>query len=306
MGRRKKIITREFIIGSAGIAALLLIYFLINFFKGIDLFKMGERYYVKFDNISQLVNSSPVYLNGFKAGNVRNINYDYSNMKNIVVELEIDKRLHIPQGSIAKITTHMLGGADISIMLSKSTTFIAPGDTIDGIIDMGIAGEASEKIMPAFDRMMPKVDSILTSLNALLANPALTTSVENIGTLTSELTTTTRELNALLGEDVPQITERMIEIENDMLAVSSQLSEMDYKRLVGTLDSALVNVQQITAALNAGEGTMGLLLKDSTLYNNLNRTSEAASALLENLRENPKRYVHFSLFGKKDKEEKQK
>lgn len=306
MGRRKKIITREFIIGSAGIAALLLIYFLINFFKGIDLFKMGERYYVKFDNISQLVNSSPVYLNGFKAGNVRNINYDYSNMKNIVVELEIDKRLHIPQGSIAKITTHMLGGADISIMLSKSTTFIAPGDTIDGIIDMGIAGEASEKIMPAFDRMMPKVDSILTSLNALLANPALNTSVENIGTLTSELTTTTRELNALLGEDVPQITERMIEIENDMLAVSSQLSEMDYKRLVGTLDSALVNVQQITAALNAGEGTMGLLLKDSTLYNNLNRTSEAASALLENLRENPKRYVHFSLFGKKDKEEKQK
>lgn len=306
MGRRKKIITREFIIGSAGIAALLLIYFLINFFKGIDLFKMGERYYVKFDNISQLVNSSPVYLNGFKAGNVRNINYDYSNMKNIVVELEIDKRLHIPHGSIAKITTHMLGGADISIMLSKSTTFIAPGDTIDGIIDMGIAGEASEKIMPAFDRMMPKVDSILTSLNALLANPALTTSVENIGTLTSELTTTTRELNALLGEDVPQITERMIEIENDMLAVSSQLSEMDYKRLVGTLDSALVNVQQITAALNAGEGTMGLLLKDSTLYNNLNRTSEAASALLENLRENPKRYVHFSLFGKKDKEEKQK
>lgn len=298
---KKKIFSREFFIGVIGVTALLLIYFLINFFKGIDLFKMGERYFVQFENVSQLVNSSPVYLNGFKAGNVRNINYDFTNMKNVVVELEIDKRLHIPKGSIAKITTHMLGGADISIILSDNKTYLQPGDTLKGILDKGIAGEASEKIMPAFDSMMPKIDSILVSLNALLANPSLTASVENVESLTKELNTTTRELNRLLNNDVPQITERMIHLEEDMLAISSQLTEVDYARLFSMLDSNLVNIQQITSAINRGDGTLGMLMKDSTLYNNLNKTTEAATALLENLRENPKRYVHFSLFGRKEK-----
>lgn len=296
-----KLLSREFIIGAIGIVALLLLYFLINFFKGIDLFKMGERYYVKFDNVSQLVSSSPVYLNGFKAGNVRNITYDFADMKNIVVEIEIDKRLRIPKGSLAKITTHMLGGADISIELSHESEILVPGDTLKGILDRGIAGEASDKIMPAFDRIMPRIDSILVSLNTLLANPSLAASVENTAQLTKELNTTTRQLNALLADDVPQITERMVQIEEDMLAVSSQLKDVDYNELFGKIDSALSNIQQITAEINNGEGTVGELVKNKELYDRLNSTCEAATQLLEDLRKNPKRYVHFSIFGRKEK-----
>ena len=105
--KKNKIFSREFLIGVLGIAALLTIYFLINFFKGIDLFKMGNTYYVKFNNISQLASSSPVYLNGFKAGNVREIHYDYNDLSNIIVEIEIDKRLQIPSGSTAKERIYM-------------------------------------------------------------------------------------------------------------------------------------------------------------------------------------------------------
>lgn len=299
--KNRKFLSREFTIGAIGIVALLLLYFLINFFKGIDLFKMGERYYVKFDNVSQLVSSSPVYLNGFKAGNVRNITYDFADMKNIIVEIEIDKRLRIPKGSIAKITTHMLGGADISIDMSHENEILAPGDTLKGVLDRGIAGEASDKIMPAFDRIMPRIDSILVSLNTLLANPSLTTSVDNIALLTKELNTTTRQLNTLLTDDVPQITERMVQIEEDMLTVGSQLKEVDYKELFGKIDSTLSNIQQITAEINNGEGTVSALIKNRELYNQLNNTCEAATQLLEDLRKNPKRYVHFSLFGRKEK-----
>lgn len=298
---KNKFFTREFLIGAIGIAALLLIYFLINFFKGIDLFKMGERYYVRFDNVSQLVSSSPIYLNGFKAGNVRSINYDYHNVNNIIVEMEIDKRLQIPRGSIAKITTHMLGGADISIVLSDEADFFVPGDTLRGILDKGIAGEANDKIMPAFNRIMPKVDSILTSLNVLLSNPSLSASVENAESLTHELTVTTRRLNALLADDIPQITDRMVQIEDNMIDVSEKLSEVDYKSLCDKLESTLSNLQQITASINNGEGTVGKLLSDEALYNRLDSTAQAATLLLDDLRKNPKRYVHFSLFGRKQK-----
>lgn len=297
----KKIFSREFIIGAAGIASLLLIYFLINFFKGIDLFKMGERYYVRFDNVSQLVSSSPVYLNGFKAGNVRSINYDYHNVNNIIVELEIDKRLQIPRGSTAKITTHMLGGADISIVLSNETALLAPGDTLQGILDKGIAGEASEKIMPAFNNIMPKIDSIMTSLNTLLSNPSLAATVENAEGLTGELHKTTRQLNTLLANDIPQITDRMVQIEDNMIDVTSKLTEVDYQALCDKLESTLTNIQQITADINSGKGTAGKLMKDEELYNRLDSTAQAATLLLEDLRKNPKRYVHFSLFGRKEK-----
>ena len=94
-----------------------------------------------------------------------------------------------------------------------------------------------------------------------------------------------------------------MKIEDDLLKMSSQLSEVDYTKLIGSLEASLTNIEEITTALNNGEGTAGMLLKDSALYNKLNNTSEAATLLLEDLKKNPKRYVHFSVFGKKEKAE---
>ena len=292
--------SKEFIVGAIGILALLLIYLMINFFKGIDLFKDGERYYVKFDNIGEVVNSSPIYLNGYKAGNVQGINYDFENMKSVIVTIDIDKRLRIPQGSYAEVNNHMLGGSDVSIILSNSDKYIAPGDTIEGRLNKGLQGEMGD-VIPSLTNMIPKVDSILTSLNALLAAPELPNSIKNVDKLTSDLTTTTAQINTLLGRDIPQITERVVQMEDDVLAVSSQLKEVDYKQLFASLESTLHNLESITTALKNGEGTPGMLLKDKTLYNKLDSTCSAANALLTDLKKNPKRYVHFSVFGSKDK-----
>lgn len=290
--------SKELIVGSTGILALLLIYLMINFFKGIDLFKDGEHYYVKFDNIGQIVSSSPIFLNGYKAGNVRSISYDFENMKNVIVEIDIDKRLRIPVGSYAEVNNHMLGGSEISIILADNNQYISAGDTITGRLNKGLAGEMGNAI-PTINNMIPKVDSILTSLNILLANPALNSSISNIGEITEDLSTTTECINSLLAHEVPQITERMVKIEDDILKVSSQLSEADYKKLLTTLGTSIENIESITSALEKGEGTAGKLLKDNELYNKLDSTCSAARALLEDLKENPKRYVHFSIFGKK-------
>ena len=297
----KKIFSRELLIGATGILAIVIIYFLINFFKGINLFSIENSYYVKFPDVCQLVNSSPVYVNGYRVGNVRNIDYDYEHPGNIVVSLEIDERMKLPAGSYATITTHMLGGTDISLVLGKSNNVLAPGDTLPGIPDKGIAAVASEKILPAFDSMVPKLDSLLSKMNILLSNPAINATLENTAVLTEELKKTTDGINKLLAKDVPAITDRMVQLEDDMLAVSGQLKEVDYKALAAQFDNTLRNIEQLTATLNSKEGTIGMLLNDTTLYRNLCTTCEQAEALLQNLREEPKRYVHFSLFGRKDK-----
>ena len=297
----KKIFSREVLIGATGILAILIIYLLINFFKGINLFKPDNHYYIKFPDVCQLVNSSPVFINGYSVGNVRNINYDYENPGNIIVTIEIDERMKVPEGSHATITTHMLGGTDISLVLGKSNKILTPGDTLPGIPDKGIAAVAGEKILPAFETLMPKLDSILGNLNTLLANPALNTSINNAATLTEELKKTTAGINQLLGKDVPAITDRMIRLEDDMLAVSGELKQINYTDISNMLEATLKNANELSATLNSKNGTIGLLLNDTTLYRNLCTTCEQAESLLVNLREQPKRYVHFSLFGRKEK-----
>lgn len=293
---KNKTFTRELWVGLLGILALLVIYLLINFFKGINVLNEGDKYYIKFDNIGEIVKTSPVYLNGYKVGNVSNISYDFSATDAVIVEISVDKRLQITQGSYAEVNNKMLGSSTISLMLDKDSKRIVAGDTINGYLNGGAMKEAGD-MLPKVSAMIPKIDSILISLNSILGNPSINRSIDNAAQLSSELTRTTAMLNSILKEDIPVATEKLINLENDMLAVSSQLKEIDYRKIFATLEESVNNMKSITEALNSGEGTAGLLLKDSTLYNNLNDASKAATALLDDLKKNPKRYVHFSLFG---------
>ena len=303
MEKKKGTFTRELWIGLLGIASIVIVYLLINFFKGINIFSNGEKYYVRFSNIGEIVNTSPIFINGYKVGHVSNVIYNFENPDEVYVEMLLDSQLQMPQGSVALINTKMLGSSTISLALGKSTTMIHPGDTIEGRMNTGAMDEAAEMI-PQITAMLPKLDSILVSLNSTLANPAINSSVDNIGELTAELNTTAKLLNNVLANDIPAATGKLVEIEDDLLKMSSQLSEVDYNKLIGSLEASLTNIQNITAALNNGEGTAGMLLKDSTLYNKLNNTTEAATLLLEDLKKNPKRYVHFSVFGRKEKADK--
>lgn len=301
MEKKKSTFTRELWIGVLGIIAILIIYLLINFFKGINIFSTGEKYYVKFSNIGEIVNTSPVFINGYKVGHVSNVIYNFNNPDEVYVEMHLDNQLQMPVGSVALINTKLLGSSTISLALGNGDTMIQPGDTLEGRMNTGAMDEAGE-MLPKITAMLPKLDSILVSLNSTLANPAINKSVNNIETLTAELNNTATLLNSVLKNEIPVATDKLIKIEDDLLKMSAQLSEVDYNKLIGSLEASLNNIQEITTALNNGEGTAGMLLKDEALYNKLNNTAEAATLLLEDLKQNPKRYVHFSVFGKKDKE----
>ena len=294
---------RELWIGILGITAILTVYLLINFFKGIDIFNDGNKYYVNFSNIGEVANSSPVFINGYKVGHVSNIIYDFADAKEVCVELTVDNRLKVPEDSEALISNKLLGSSVISLVLGKSEKYVESGDTIGGHLNGGVMDEAS-KMIPQITAMMPKLDSILVSLNTILGNPAIVNSTNNIERLTEELNKTTDIVNQLLKNDISVAADKLVKIEDDILKVSTQLTEFDYANIVASLESSLKNIESITTQLNNGEGTVGMLLKDSTLYDKLDATCGAANALLEDLKENPKRYVHFSIFGRKDKEKK--
>lgn len=294
---------KEIQIAVVAILGVIVLYYGMNFLKGLSI-STGSNYYVKFNDISGLSSSCPVYANGYKVGVVRDIIYDYENQENILAVLEINDEMRVPKGTKADIVSDFLGNIKLELKLGDRTAgFLERNDTIYGGQDKGMLSKAAE-ILPQVQSLLPKLDSILVSVNALLADPAIANSLHNIDQITGSLTSTSRELNRLtvcLNQQMPQ----MLENADGMLAnannLTRNLSELNLAATMQKVDNTLRNVEQMTAKLNSNEGTLGLLMRDPDLYNNLNATMIHADSLMIDLRQHPKRYVHFSVFGKKDK-----
>ena len=295
---------KEVKIGLTGIIALALLFFGIIYLKGVSMLKSSTSYYVEYTDINGLATSSPVFASGYKIGLVRDIQYNHANPGHVVVEVELDNDMKIPTHSQGELVTDMLGTVKMNLIFNLSSKeSYQPGDTLPGKVNNGLMGVA-EGIMPKVEQLMPKMDSILHSLNQLLANPALSATLENTEKLTANLNVTTRQLNQLMQNDLPLLTNRMVTIAENVTVISENLKGIDYAGTMQKIDSTLYNVQTLTNKLNNKDNTIGLLFNDPTLYNNLSATTANAATLLEDLKAHPKRYVHFSLFGRKDKTEK--
>ena len=294
---------KEIQIAVVAIIGIIVLYYGMQFLKGLTI-SSGSNYYVKFSDISGLSNSCPVYANGFKVGVVEEVIYDYDNQENIVAVLGLNREMRVPKGTKADIVSDFLGNIKLELKLGdRMAGLLTPGDTIDGALDKGALGKAAE-IIPQVQALMPKLDSILVSVNALLADPAIANSLHNIDQITGNLTSTSRELNRLtasLNHQMPQMLENADGVLANANNFSRQLSELDLAATMQKVDNTLRNVEQMTAKLNSNDGTLGLLMRDPELYNNLNATMIHADSLMIDLRQHPKRYVHFSVFGKKDK-----
>lgn len=296
-----KYITKEVKIGIAGIIALCVLVYGINYLKGIHLFKPASYFYVKFNNINGLTKSSPVFADGFRVGIVRELHYDYGQPENVVAEIEVEPDLRIPKGSTAELATEMLGGVKMNLLLANNPREkYAAGDTIPGNLNNGMLSTVAN-LMPQIERMLPKLDSILASLNTVLADPAIPATLHNVQDLTASMAVTSRQLEKMMSNDIPQLTNKLNTIGDNFSTISGELKEIDYVAAMQKVDSTLANVKMLTDKLNSKDNTVGLLFNDPTLYNNLSATTANAASLLEDLKEHPKRYVHFSLFGKKDK-----
>ena len=296
----KKIFSKEVVIGLSVIVSVVILVMVINFLKGINLMKPANYYYVEYKNVNGLTVSTPVLIDGFKVGLVRSIEYNYDKPGSVIVEISLDNKLKVPTGSKALLKVDFLGTATIDLQLNKYvSTHHTAGDVIIGENAPDMLGNIQSEMLPQITSMLPKLDSILTGVQALVSDPALRSSLQRIDHITANLETSTEHLNRLLGQDMPVIVRNVTEVTNHVDTFTGKLNRLELEKTLASVDSTVTNLQEVSAKLKNPNSTLGLLLNDGALYDGLVNTVGSADSLLIDLRENPKRYVNFSLFGRK-------
>ncbi|MBQ4352899.1 MAG: MCE family protein [Prevotella sp.] len=290
---------KEIKIALMAVVGLFILYIGMNFLKGASLFSSDDLYFAKFSDVTGLSESSPIYADGFKVGTVKSIEYDYNNEGNIKVGFSLDDRLRLAKGSSADIVSDMLGNVRINLLLANNPRErVKPGEIIVGVVNNGAMAKAAEMI-PEIEKMLPKLDSIMSTLNSLLADPALRNSLHNMESVTGNLATTTDQANKLLAELNNRMPGMMTKADNVLAnaeEASGKLAKLDVAGTMAKVDATLANVEQLTRELNNPNGTVGKLLKDPALYDHITQTVKDADSLVIDLKQHPKRYVHFSLF----------
>ncbi len=298
----KKIFNKEFIIGICVIAAIVILIFGIDYLKGINLFSPANFYYASYNNVAGLEISSPVTIDGYKVGQVREIQFDYENPGKIKVLLALNKKLRIPVDSKATMGSTLMSGNFIAIKLGKSSEKIPVGGNIESFETSDLMSSLSEDIMPAVNQILPRVDSLLYNLNRLAGDPALTSSIQRLDGITENVLTATNGLNSTINRDLPVVMRNVKSISHGLDTVtanlgvlSAQLKSLPLNTTVDNVNALTENLTKFSNQLNDPNSTLGLLMNDPELYNKLNRVAADVDSLIVDIKKNPKRYISIKL-----------
>ncbi len=295
-----KFFTKEVKIGLTGVIALIVLYLGISYLKGVK-FSPSHNYFISFTNAKGLAASSPVYADGFQIGIVRDITYDFNKPGEVIVEITVDDDVRMPVGTQASLAEGMLGGCTLNLTMGTNPKHvIAVGDTIKGKDDDGLMAQAA-KMLPEVTVVLHHVDSLITTLNKVAGDPNITKVIGNTEQLTANLNNSAQHLNKLLGNDMPKLMKTFDEAGQNVNKLTGNLAELDMQLTLNKVNQTIDDVQGLIKLMEDPNGNLGLLLKDTAIYHNLNSTISSANNLLIDLQAHPKRYVHFSVFGKKDK-----
>ncbi len=298
----KKIFNKEFIIGICVIAAIVILIFGIDYLKGINLFSPANFYYASYNNVAGLEISSPVTVDGYKVGQVREIQFDYDNPGKIKVLLALDKKLRIPVDSKATMGSTLMSGNFIALKLGKSAEKLPVGGNIDAIESSDLMSSLSEDIMPAVNQILPRVDSLLMNLNRIAGDPALLASIQRLDGITGDILATTGGLKSTVNRDLPVVMSNVKSISHGLDTVtanlgilSAQLKSLPLNTTVDNVNALTANLTQFSKQLNDPNSTLGLLMNDPELYNKLNRVAADVDSLIVDIKKNPKRYISIKL-----------
>lgn len=292
---------KELTIGFCVVVALFALFLGINFLKGINIFKAANYYYATYTNAAGLQVSAPVMLNGYKVGQVREINYEYDNLGHVKAELSVDRALKIPKGTMAVIEQDLLGTATVVLHPTAATTFEEVGATLKSETASGMMEAVQQKLMPNLEGLFVQVDSLVRSLNVLASNPALTTSVNRLDAITLHIERTLKTINASM-KSLPPVMNNVNDISDNLKVMSGALAELssDLKEL--PIDTTMQNVAALSAnlktlseSLNRTDSSLGLITHDRALYDNLNNCAASLDSLLIDVKRNPKRYISIKL-----------
>ncbi|MCQ2360384.1 MAG: MlaD family protein [Paludibacteraceae bacterium] len=307
METKKKFWNRETKIGLAVACAIAMLYFGINFLKGINIFTPSSVFYVKYDRVDGLVKTSHVLINGFQVGHVSDIQFDYTKEAPIILELTVDKQLVVTRGTVAEVyETGLLGDKAIQLHLGKGSEVCQYGDTLEGAVKSGMIAQVVSELIPPIEAMMPTIDSTIRSVKNVVESEKVQNILSNTEAATKNLKTASAKLNNIMDNDVPPIMSDAKRITGNLDKITSDISKVDLKNTLTEVQQTIDNLKLVTNKFNSTDNTIGLLLNDKQLYYHIDSIASNANALIIDLKANPKRYVHFSVFGSKEKKEQTK
>lgn len=304
-------ITKEIKTAVLVIASLLLFIWGYSFLKGKDLFTNYKTLYVVYDNVEGLASSAPVTINGLVVGKVTSITIQNDTGK-LLVELQIKNDFPISKSSQVSIyEPGLIGGKQIQIIPNfGDKNFVQSGDTLKGEVKKGLATVVADQLAPLQDKvekMIQNADVLLNNFNDILDNKTkenLKSSISNLNQTLAEFNGAAKNVNAILvsnKENLNGTLKNINKVSNDFTKISDSLSKANVGQIVKNLEKTLLNVNTLMSEVQSGKGTIGKMMKDESLYTNLDKTSKELALLLQDVRLNPTRYVNVSLFGKKNK-----
>jgi len=306
-----KKISNEVKIGITALIAILVFIWLFNFLKGKNIFSKTANYYVVYDKVGGLAESSPVEINGYKVGVVQSVSFLDPLSGRLLVELSVDKGFSLPVNTVAEITTAtLIAGMKIQFIYGNGPGTYSSGDTIPGRLAVSVLSKIENEFLPLKDKMsdlISSIDTVIGSINDVM-NPKFKSDLRSgMASLSntarsideSELKSTLENVNKftqMLAENSGKLTSTFSSLEN----IADTLAAADIYNSVNNLKSSLEKAATLMENLSNGQGTAGQLMTNDSLYTNLSNSLGSLNMLLQDLKTNPKRYVHFSVFGKKN------
>lgn len=300
-------LSREVKIGVVVVIAIGMLYFGLNYLKGINIFQPTTYFYAQYDRVDGIVPTTPVMINGYQVGHVSEIIFDYTKEAPITLQITVDENLVVPQGTIAEVyDTGLMGDKAIQLKLGKSKELMQPGDTLKTSIQGGLMDAVSTALLEPIEAMMPELDSTLTAVKEIVQGQRIQEIMANTANATNNLQNASARLDSMMANDIQVAIKDIKNIAANFSNVSNEINAVQWDSTLHSIETVIANLEMVSNQIKSNNNTLGALLNDKELYQNLDSTVQSANALLIDLKENPKRYVHFSVFGSKDKKEEKK
>lgn len=295
------------------VSGIILVIFGYNYLKGQNLLDASRSFFVVYDNVEGISASTPVTINGFPVGKVANIGFTDDNSGQILIKLLVNNDFEFSKNSRAELyETGLIGGKAIAIIPAFDGDEKAKNDTyLKGTVKAGLTELVNQRLTPLqekIEKMMVSADSVLIGINNVLNEDTqdnLKASVSSLSVTLESFAQTSKSIEDLLANNKQKLNttvDNFEKISTNLTKATNAIAKTDIDQTVSNLEATIKNFNTILAKVESGEGSIGKLLKDDNLYNNLEGASLQLEQLLEDLKLNPKRYVHFSLFGKKAKQ----